>query len=263
MQEIWLPLIGCLVGVVIGMTGVGGGSLMTPLLIGVFHIPPHIAVGTDLLFAAITKVVGSASLARRRVIPWREVRWISAGSLPAALLTVAVVAYLGPTQASTKALITLMLGAVLVLAGAVNLYRLWAPAAAHTEVEANQSSEQLTRARRLKAIAFGALIGVLVSITSVGAGALGVAAIALLFPYLSAQRMVAADLAYAVPLSLVAGLGYASMQAVDWSLLGWLLLGSIPGIYLGSHAHAWVPPRASRGLLGAVLVGVGITMINR
>lgn len=267
MNELWLTLVGFGVGAVVGLTGVGGGSLMTPILLGVFHVPAHIAVGTDLLFAAVTKSVGSVTLARQRVTPWREVGLLSLGSLPAAAVTLWCISRLGPASPYVAQTITTLLGLALVLTALATLFKVWRArtVASHGEVSLGGPEIGSRRGWRhiARPIAFGAVIGVLVSITSVGAGAIGVSAIALLFPYLSARRVVAADLAYAVPLTLLAGLGHASMGSVDWHLLGWLLLGSLPGILLGSKALAWFPPVLAKAGLSLVLLGVGAAMVAR
>ena len=267
MTELYLVLVGLAVGAVIGLTGVGGGSLMTPILIGVFHIPPHIAVGTDLLFAGITKSAGCAALALKHVTPWREVGLLSLGSLPAAGATLLVLAHLGPASDGMAQVITTLLGMALVLTALAALYKLWrglgrdAASASHALVSGGAAIGRWTG--WIGPVVFGAVIGALVTVTSVGAGAIGVSAIALLFPYLSAQRVVAADLAYAVPLTLLAGMGHAAMSSVDVQLLGWLLLGSLPGITLGSKALAWLPAHWAKAGLSIVLLGVGTAMVAR
>ena len=267
MNELYLVLAGLGVGAVIGLTGVGGGSLMTPILIGVFHVPPQIAVGTDLLFAGVTKSVGSISLARHRITPWREVGWLSLGSLPAAGATLLVIAHLGPASEGMAKAITTLLGLALVMTALAALFKLRSELSicgvAVTQSRESPCVVQQPSPNRCRAMAFGAVIGVLVCVTSVGAGAIGVSAIALLFPYLSARRVVAADLAYAVPLTLLAGAGHASMSSVHGSLLAWLLLGSLPGITLGNKALAWLPAHWAKAALSLVLLGVGTAMVAR
>jgi uncharacterized membrane protein YfcA len=248
MNELYLVLAGLGVGAVIGLTGVGGGSLMTPILIGVFHVPPHIAVGTDLLFAGVTKSVGSISLARHRITPWREVGWLSLGSLPAAGATLLVIAHLGPASEGMAKAITTLLGLALVMTALAALFKLRSELSicgvAVTQSRESPCVVQQRSPNRCRAMAFGAVI-------------------ALLFPYLSARRVVAADLAYAVPLTLLAGAGHASMSSVHGSLLAWLLLGSLPGITLGNKALAWLPAHWAKAALSLVLLGVGTAMVAR
>jgi len=249
-------LSGFVVGAIVGITGVGGGSLMTPLLVLVFGIAPATAVGTDLLYAAITKTGGTLVHNLRGSVDWRITGRLAAGSIPAAMLTLYLLALLGPATASTSKLISVMLGVALLLTAAVIIFR----RQLQTMVAARpQSSERvLTRAT----VAAGAALGVLVSITSVGAGALGVVALAFLYPKLPAVRIVGSDIAHAVPLTLVAGLGHWWLGNVDHVLLASLLLGSLPGIYLGSHIATKVPERMLRPALALMLLAVGTKLVT-
>lgn len=253
---------GFFVGFVVGLTGVGGGSLMTPILIFGFGIKPILAVGTDLLFAAFTKLGGTVNLALARRVDWKIVGTLSLGSIPAALLTVGALHYFGAAQDSVQKLMTTTLGFALLLTAAATLYK--AIKGAHT-VQREISPEQLEVATQPRhpalPILFGALIGVLVSLTSVGAGAIGVTALMLLYPALPLNRIVAADVAYAVPLTLVAGLGHASIGSVDWPLLAKLLAGSLPGIWLGTKLGRHVPDRAIRSILSLLLAYAGIKLL--
>ena len=248
-------------GLVVGLTGVGGGSLMTPLLIFFFGVKPHLAIGTDLLFAAFTKMSGTVSLARQRMVPWRLVASLSAGSIPAALVTLYVLHRLGPGDPAVQRAMTLTLGVALLLTAAATLYK-----AIHgKQIPRSLPNERLAEATRPRhwslPLLFGAVIGTLVTLTSVGAGAIGVTALMLLYPLLPLPRIVAADIAYAVPLTLVAGLGHASLGSVDWPLLAKLLMGSLPGIWLGTRLGQKMPDRVVRSLLSVLLAYAGAKLI--
>lgn len=262
MHDLAFVFAGFFVGLVVGLTGVGGGSLMTPILIFGFGVKPYLAVGTDLLFAAGTKFGGAAALARARKIDWPVVALLSAGSIPAALVTVYFLHRFGATDPAVQRVMTTTLGAALLLTAAATLYKAVKGKRAPREV----SPEQLAQATKPRhwalPVLFGAAIGTLVSITSVGAGAIGVTVLMLLYPALPLPRIVAADIAYAVPLTLVAGLGHASIGSVDWGLLGLLLAGSIPGIWLGSHLGHRAPERFIRSLLSVLLAYAGAKLIS-
>ena len=261
MHEFAFILSGFAVGLIVGLTGVGGGSLMTPLLIFGFGIKPHLAIGTDLLFAAFTKMGGTVSLARRRLVPWRLVATLSMGSIPAALATLYVLHSLGPASPLVQKTMTLTLGVALLLTALATLYK----AIQGKQVPRQIAQHQLASASRSRhwslPLFFGALIGTMVTLTSVGAGAIGVTALMLLYPLLPLPRIVAADIAYAVPLTLVAGLGHASLGSVDWPLLGLLLTGSLPGIWLGSQLVHKTPDRVIRSLLSLLLAYAGVKLI--
>jgi uncharacterized membrane protein YfcA len=261
MHEFAFILSGFAVGLIVGLTGVGGGSLMTPLLIFGFGIKPYMAIGTDLLFAAFTKMGGTVSLARRRLVPWRLVAALSMGSIPAALATLYVLHWMGPANPLVQKTMTLTLGVALLMTALATMYK----AIRGKQVPRQIAPDQLALATRPRhwslPLFFGALIGTLVTLTSVGAGAIGVTALMLLYPLLPLPRIVAADIAYAVPLTLVAGLGHASLGSVDWPLLGLLLTGSLPGIWLGSQLVHKTPDRVIRSLLSLLLAYAGVKLI--
>ena len=234
MHDLAFVFAGFFVGFVVGLTGVGGGSLMTPILIFFFGVKPYLAVGTDLLFAAFTKMGGTAKLARARIIDWRVVGQLSAGSIPAALATLYVLKQVGPASAEAQGLMTTTLGFALLLTAAATLYKAIKGKKAPITIAAGQEEKAATPLHWALPIVFGALIGTMVTLTSVGAGAIGVTVLMILYPMLPLPRIVAADIAYAVPLTLVAGMGHASLGSVDWPLLAKLLAGSIPGIWVGS-----------------------------
>lgn len=261
MPEFALIFAGFAVGLIVGLTGVGGGSLMTPILIFFFGIKPYLAVGTDLLFAAVTKAGGTWSLARQRLVPWRVVGQLCAGSIPAALATLWVLHRVGPASPEVQSVMTHTLGVALLLTAAAMLYKAARGKAQPRSIPA-ADLDSATRARHWSLpIVFGAVIGTLVTLTSVGAGAIGVSVLLLLYPLLPLPRIVAADIAYAVPLTLVAGLGHASLGSVDWPLLAQLLAGSLPGIWLGTRLMRHTPERLVRSLLSLLLAYAGTKLI--
>lgn len=262
MHEFAFVFAGFAVGLVVGLTGVGGGSLMTPLLIFGFGIKPHLAIGTDLLFAAFTKLGGTVNLARSKLIDWRIVLHVALGSIPASLLTLYALKLADPAMPALQAVMTTTLGAALLLTAAATLYKALRGKAIPVKV-APESLLQVTTARHWSLpILFGAVIGSLVTLTSVGAGAIGVTVLMLLYPALPLNRIVAADIAHAVPLTLLAGLGHASIGSVDWPLLAKLLAGSLPGIWLGSYLMHKTPDRVVRSLLSVLLAYAGLKLIS-
>ena len=262
MHEFAFVFAGFVVGLVVGLTGVGGGSLMTPLLIFVFGIKPHLAIGTDLLFAAFTKMGGTVSLARARVIDWKIVGQTASGSIPAALVTLYVLQRLGPANPATQTVMTTTLGLALLLTATATFYKVLRGKTMPLQIDPALIA-QATRPRHWALpVVFGAVIGALVTLTSVGAGAIGVIVLMLLYPALPLQRIVAADIAHAVPLTLVAGLGHASIGSVDWLLLAKLLAGSLPGIWLGAQLMRKTPDRVIRSLLSVLLAYAGVKLIS-
>lgn len=262
MHDVAFVFAGFLVGLVVGLTGVGGGSLMTPLLIFGFGVKPHLAIGTDLLFAAVTKFGGAMGLARSRIIDWPVVGLLSIGSIPASLLTILVLHRAGPANAAVQAVMTTTLGAALLLTAAATLYKAVKGKSAPRDLPAEQLAAASRPRHWAQPVLFGAAIGALVSLTSVGAGAIGVTVLMMLYPALPLPRIIAADIAYAVPLTLVAGLGHASIGSVDWTLLGTLLIGSLPGIWLGSRLVRRAPDRLIRSLLSLLLAYAGARLIS-
>jgi uncharacterized protein len=244
------------VGAIVGMTGVGGGSLMTPLLLSVFKLHPAVAIGTDLWFAAITKMAGSVSHHRAGHVDWRITGLLLAGSIPASLATVALMHFTGLTKGWASAL-TFSLGIALLLTAVTVAFRqVWHPVGLKLErwLPA-QSKAPLT-------VLSGLVLGVLVSLSSIGAGAIGATLIMLLYPRLASHRVVGTDIAHAVPLTLVAGIGHATLGHVNWELLGALLIGSIPGIWLGAQLTRKMPEKLVRTLLCVSLVTAGLKVIH-
>lgn len=242
---------GFVVGLLVGLTGVGGGSLMTPILLIFFNVKAAVAVGTDLLYASITKSVGIFAHGKLGNIDWKIVRLLAYGSIPASLLTLLYLKDLDIASDHAVSSIKFWLGVALLLTSISVLFRNQLAKLSKTGHWINQ---QYTPALT---VFLGVMLGFLVTLTSVGAGALGVTALLILYPKVSITKIVGTDVAHAVPLTLVAGLGHASLGTVDYSLLGTLLIGSIPGIWIGSHLSAKVAEHWVRTLLALILVYVG------
>lgn len=255
MVDLLQSLSGFAVGLIVGLTGVGGGSLMTPLLVLLFGIHPATAVGTDLLYAAITKSGGTWVHAKKGTVVWRIVGFLALGSMPAAALTLVLTHHFAPggLGGATRA-ITFALGIALILTAGALIFR-------QRILQWARRHDPDTEHHPWKTVAVGATLGVLVSLSSVGAGALGVTALFFLYPKLPAIRIVGSDLAHAVPLTAVAGIGHWILGDVNWSLLVSLLVGSLPGIYIGSHLATRVPERILRPALAGMLVLVGAKLI--
>jgi uncharacterized membrane protein YfcA len=249
-------LSGFAVGALVGMTGVGGGSLMTPLLILLFGVHPATAVGTDLLYAAATKTGGSLVHGYARSIDWRVVRRLATGSVPATLVTLAILSHFNLSGDAARNLITLVLSIAL-LATAFVLVFGEAIVAAYRARVAELDSQRTA----VNTILVGLVLGVLVSISSVGAGAIGVIALIMLYPQLPMARIVGSDIAHAVPLTLIAGTGHWMMGSVDWHIMGSLLVGSLPGIFVGSYFAVRVPERALRLVLATTLFVVASRIV--
>ena len=242
---------GVLVGALVGFTGVGGGSLMTPLLILVFGVHPASAVGTDLLYAAATKTAGTAVHGFNKTIDWKVVARLAAGSIPMTILTIAFLYWLGIDNKTTQSIITKVLGFALLITSLSlfmrgSLMRLYEKRIGVLDAAI---VAPLT-------IATGAVLGFLVTLSSVGAGAIGVTALVFLYPAMPAKRIVGTDIAHAVPLTLLAGLGHSVLGTIDLHILGSLLVGSIPAIVVASMLSNKVPEKAIRIALAIVLLAV-------
>ena len=244
-------LSGILVGGLVGITGVGGGSLMTPILVLLFGMHPATAVGTDLLYASITKASGWVVHGYNRTVDWRVVGRLALGSVPATALTIAALYFMNVDSKATQVLLTRVLGIALLFTAISLLIRKplmqW--------YMNNVPEMHPDRVRRLT-ILTGAILGVLVSLSSVGAGAIGVTALVFLYPTLEARRIVGSDIAHAVPLTLIAGLGHSALGLINWHVLGSLLVGSIPAIIVMSIVSARASDTAVRVTLALVLIAV-------
>lgn len=244
----WVVLIGggFIIGFLIGITGVGAGSLTTPLLITGVGVPPAMAVGTDLMFAAITKASAGWRHHSLGNVNWPVLRWLAGGSIPGALIVIAWLYFAEPDTDTLSSYIRQILAVTLIVSAIAILY--------DAIIEGRrQETSDFVEVRRWPTLFFGLILGILVALTSVGAGAIGVAVLAGLYSLMPARRIVGTDIAHAVPLTLVAGAGHAGMGNVDIILLGSLLIGSVPGILLGSRVVGIIPEWALRILLAIVL----------
>lgn len=248
---------GLVVGFIVGMTGVGGGSLMTPILLW-FGINPATAVGTDLLYAAITKSSGVLVHRKNKNIDWTITGWLTLGSVPAVALTLWFLSSLHTSPEAMNAVIKQALGFVLLLTASAIFFknRLLAFAHKHAGDHYHLSSSNLNALT----VVTGVILGTMVALTSIGAGALGTVALFILYPFLPTRRLVGTEIAHAVPLTLVAGLGHASMGNMDWHILGFLLIGSLPGIYVGSHLAGRISDGILRPCLAVMLIFIGFNL---
>lgn len=264
-------LAGVLVGFCVGITGVGGGSLMTPILISLFKIEPHIAIGTDLLYASISKFCGSVVHAKKMNIVWPIVIWLAVGSVPASFATHWVLENFLSQSSNYKATLTMVLGFMLTLTGISIVFRAKIEAffQKYRKQENNldgveQSKEMIAaqaKDKRALIVIMGVVLGVFVTLSSVGAGAFGIMALVLMFPNLPMIRIIGSDVVHAVLLTLVAGLGHMSAGNVDFSLLGWLLCGSIPAIIVGTLISSRMPEKIIRKILGITLFALGMNFM--
>jgi len=246
---------GLLVGALVGLTGVGGGSLMTPLLVLLFGVSPQTAVGTDLLYAAVTKSVGMAVHHQRHTVDWKIMRRLATGSIPAAVVTLIAMNTFIHIGKSANNVILDVLGTLLVITAVGILFqrKLLAWGATHHPVEQDKAL--------FGTLVLGAFLGVAVSISSVGAGAIGVTVLLMLYRRLPVARIVGTDIAHAVPLALVAGIGHWLLGSVDFVLLLNLLIGSIPGVIVGSLWSSRAPDRLLRPALALVLLVSGARLL--
>lgn len=257
----WLEVLaGGLTGLLVGLTGVGGGSLMTPLLLILFGVTPLSAVGTDLWMAAITKILATRVHHTRGLIDWQVVRRLWAGSLSASAATILWMK-VHPVDATSIVLMKSAIAGAVLLTAAGLLFQ--------KPLHELGRRSRLSSSQRFKAlqapltIAAGAMVGALVTLTSVGAGALGTVCLAYLYPLrLTPPRLVATDIVHAIPLALFAGLGHLWNGDVDFTLLGTLLVGSIPGVVAGSILSVRIPHAVLRGVLAVVLIFVGLNLVN-
>ena len=247
---------GFMVGMLVGMTGVGAGSLMTPILILLFGIHPATAVGTDLLYAAATKTGGSLVHGFSRSIDWQVVRRLASGSVPATMVTLALLSHLNLNGDAARGLITLVLSFALLATAFVLVFG--GPIVAAYRARVNELDPRRTA---VVTMLVGWLLGALVSISSVGAGALGVVMLVLLYPHFPMAKIVGSDIAHAVPLTLIAGLGHWMMGSVDFTLMGALLVGSVPGIIIGSLLGSRSSDAVLRPILAVTLLIVAVRLL--
>lgn len=251
-------LSGFAVGLLVGMTGVGGGSLMTPLLTLLFGVPPSVAVGTDLAFASITKGFGTFTHRLRGTVRWDIVRRLCAGALPAAVLATLALKQYGALDAHIGQVIRYSIAGSVLLTVTALLFK----ANLLAWVNAKPSRQLHGRALTAATVVAGAVLGILVTISSIGAGAIGATLLVMLYPRMSSAEVAGTDIAYAVPLTAIAAFGHWWLGSIDWTLLGTLLLGSVPGITLGSWAARAIPERFLRGVLATTLTAVAAKLIS-
>jgi uncharacterized membrane protein YfcA len=257
--QIGLVVAGLVVGFIVGLTGVGGGSLMTPILLW-FKISPTTAVGTDLLYAAITKSGGVFVHNKKKNINWTVTGWLSLGSIPAALLTLWILHILNADTTVLNKVIKYSLGWALLFTSVAILFK--KRILIFSQKHAGDKFHRESKTQNFLTVLIGVLLGVTVTLTSIGAGALGTVTLFFLYPLLPTNRLVGTEIAHAVPLTLVAGLGHASMGNLDFALLGQLLMGSLPGIYIGSMLSGKVPDLVLRNALAIMLFFVGFNLVT-
>ncbi|CAN7153016.1 sulfite exporter TauE/SafE family protein [Pseudoduganella sp. LjRoot289] len=248
---------GFAVGLLVGMTGVGGGSLMTPILTLLFGISPSVAVGTDLAFAAVTKSAGTFTHRLRGTVRWDIVRLLCMGAIPAAIVAAIGLKQFGALDKEIALVIRYSIAGSVLLTVVAILFRgkmlAW--------INAHPERQLQGRALDTATVVCGAVLGILVTISSIGAGAVGATLLVMLYPRLSPAEVAGTDIAYAVPLTAVAAFGHWWLGSVNWMLLLTLLIGSVPGITIGSWFARAVPERVLRGLLAATLTGVAVKLL--
>lgn len=261
---------GVVVGFCVGITGVGGGSLMTPILISLFKIEPHVAIGTDLLYAAISKFCGSLVHAKKMNIVWPIVIWLALGSIPASFATHWVLDNYLSQSTHYKTVLTMVLGFMLTLTGISIIFRAQIEKFFNRfrqhDVQDDLSTDLekvdlKSTKKRIMILVMGVVLGVFVTLSSVGAGAFGIMALVLMFPNLPMIRIIGSDVVHAVLLTFVAGMGHMTAGNVDFALLGWLLCGSIPAIVVGTLVSSHLPEKIIRKILGITLFALGVNFI--
>lgn len=253
-----LVIAGALTGLLVGLSGVGGGALMTPLLLLVFGIAPMAAVGTDLWFAAITKIFATRVHHGNGLIDWQIVKRLWIGSLSSSALTIIWMKFYPIDNSSVELLKTAIAIAVLITAVGMIFQK---PLHALGKRFRTTEKEKFKSFQTPLTILAGVLLGFLVSLTSVGAGALGAVFLAYLYPLrLTPARLIATDIAHAIPLAIFAGLGHLMIGNVDFTLLGMLLIGSIPAVIIGAMLSSRLPQGLLRGILAVVLTAIGIKL---
>jgi uncharacterized protein len=256
--QIGLIVAGLVVGFIVGLTGVGGGSLMTPILLW-FGISPTTAVGTDLLYAAFTKMGGIFVHNKKKNISWSITGWLSLGSIPAAMLTLWILHNIKSDISVINSLIKYSLGWALLFTSIAILFK--KKLLVLSQKHAGDKFHSESKTQNGLTVAIGVLLGVTVTLTSIGAGALGTVTLFFLYPLLPTPRLVGTEIAHAVPLTLVAGIGHASMGNLDFTLLGQLLTGSLPGIYIGSMLSGKIPDFYLRNAIAIMLFFVGYKLV--
>jgi uncharacterized membrane protein YfcA len=252
---------GALVGLIIGLTGVGGGSLMTPILVLGFSIQPSIAVGTDLLYAAITKSSGVFFHQKNKTVDWKIVALLSSGSIPSSISTIYFLEYIRSLDINYDSIIITTLGFMLILTSIIVFSKNRLLNFIHSSNPGNPIIGNIKKFRPAITVISGISLGILVTLSSVGAGAIGAAILFLLYPHKKPIAIVGTDLAHAVPLTAIAGAGHIHFGSVDLDLLKGLLMGGIPAIYLGSFIGKKLPDRILQPLIATFLLMMGFKLI--
>lgn len=248
---------GFAVGTLVGLTGVGGGSLMTPLLTLMFGVSPTVAVGTDLAFASITKAAGTFTHRLRGTVEWHVVRLLCFGAIPAAIVATLGLKYFGGLSKEIGQIIRYSIACSVLLTVVALLFKSKMLAWLNAHPEKQLQGKKLAAAT----IFSGLVLGVLVTISSIGAGAIGATLLVMLYPRMPSAHIAGTDIAYAVPLTAIAAIGHWWLGSINWELLGSLLIGSLPGITLGSMAAKAVPEKFLRGLLATTLTLVAAKLV--
>ncbi|MDP7537034.1 MAG: sulfite exporter TauE/SafE family protein [Methylococcales bacterium] len=250
---------GALVGFIVGLTGVGGGSLMTPILVLGYGINPAVAVGTDLIYAAITKCTGVAFHHRHKTIDWRVVKYLLTGSIPSSLATIAYFSINYEQQKAMEGMIIGTLSVMLILTAILVLLKNKISTRGKQAVGKGFRTH-IRHNRPTITIVSGAILGIVVTLSSVGAGAIGTAILFILHPKKSAIKIVGTDVAHAVPLTLIAGAGHLHLGSVDLNLLYGLLIGGIPAVYAGSFLGKKLSDRILRPTIALILFLMGLKL---
>ena len=246
------------VGILVGMTGIGGGSLMTPMLILVFGVTPTTAIGSDLAYAAVTKTVGGYKHWSQKTVDLTLSSWMAIGSVPAAVFGVYVLTLLDNWLGSDfEDVVIVLLAGALFLTGIATLIRSFLKRMHERE---RDTIEPMERRHKVAAVLLGLSVGFVLGVTSAGSGALIAVGLILLFR-LRPQRVVGTDVFHAAILLWAAGLAHVVAGNVDFGLVGNILVGSVPGVWLGSHWSVRVDPAVLRTTLAVVLIGAGLALM--
>jgi len=258
-MDLYFTLAGFVVGLLVGLTGIGGGALMTPVLIVVFQVPLVTAVSTDLLYAAITKCGGVANYYRQKMINWHVVFLMLSGSLPGSWLTLNFLQQLDD-RSQIESLINTVLGVSLLLTAIAVFFRTKIQALS-TNLGTSNKMATFSKVRPYVTVLTGLGLGMLVTLSSVGAGALGTALLIICYPRMKMPEVVGTDLLHAVILTSVAGVGHYSMGSVDFTLLWYLIIGSLPGVFIGSYYGVKLSSSLMQPIMGLVLLVIGTHFI--
>lgn len=254
-MDLWIGLLGLFVGLLVGATGVGGASLLTPLLI-MFNVNPSIAVGTDLLYNSVTKLFGTAQHYRQKTIDWKMVKYFAIGSLPAAVVAVFALHLSEAFFHNQEKIIKHTLGYVLILVAVATIVK----QLFQNKVKENRFQLMPLEQKRGLTIAIGAVLGFIVGMTSIGSGSLY--AIAMMYLYrMNASKLVGTDIAHAFLLVTVAGVMHAGIGNINYMLAVNLMLGSVPGVLIGSRLAVKLPPRPLRTVMAALILISGLKLI--